>query len=68
MHVDRTLRQLRDEGLVVWRRGTVALLDVPALRRAAEFDPAYLHIDAAPVATRASRRGEMGAGMTASAA
>ena len=68
VHVNRTLRQLRDEGLVAWRRGTVALLDVPTLRRAAEFDPAYLHIDAAPVGPRAFRRGEMGAAVTASAA
>jgi CRP-like cAMP-binding protein len=45
IHVNRTLRRLRSEGLIETRGGTLTILDVPALRKAAGFNPAYLHIE-----------------------
>lgn len=43
VHVNRTLQQLRGEGLVETANRTITLPDVPRLRDVAEFDPAYLH-------------------------
>jgi CRP-like cAMP-binding protein len=40
VHVNRTLKELREKGLVEVRRGKVDIHDLPALQRAAEFDPA----------------------------
>lgn len=55
VHVNRTLKALREEGLVRMTRREVMIDDWDALRSAAEFDPAYLALaDEAPVA--ASRR------------
>ena len=48
VHVNRTLRQLREGGLVEFRGGRVAIGDLAGLRRAAEFDPAYLYLDRRP--------------------
>ena len=45
VHVNRMLRQLREEGLVELRSGTVQILNRAGLERAGEFDPAYLHLD-----------------------
>jgi len=45
VHANRMLRQLRERGLVEFRQGAVEILDWPALRRFAEFDPAYLYLD-----------------------
>ncbi len=45
VHVNRTLRQLREKSLVEFRRGRVTIGDQDALRRVAEFDPAYLHLE-----------------------
>jgi CRP-like cAMP-binding protein len=45
VHVNRTLRELREQELVEFRGGRVSLLDLAALRRVAEFDPAYLYLD-----------------------
>ena len=45
VHVNRMLRQLREDGLVELRSGTVQILDRPGLERAGEFEPAYLHLD-----------------------
>jgi len=43
VHVNRTLQELRREGLVEWRNHTVQLLDRARLEDAAEFSREYLH-------------------------
>lgn len=43
VHVNRTMRDLRNEGLLTLESRTVTLLDVERLRRTAGFDPVYLH-------------------------
>lgn len=48
VHVNRTLKQLREQGLVEFRRGRVAIHDHDRLKRVAEFDPAYLHLERRP--------------------
>jgi CRP-like cAMP-binding protein len=45
VHINRTLMSLRGDGLISWHRSTVTVLDWEGLKRAAEFDPAYLHQD-----------------------
>ncbi|MES2021536.1 MAG: Crp/Fnr family transcriptional regulator [Pseudomonadota bacterium] len=45
VHANRMLRQLREQELVSFRQGTVEILDWNALRRFADFDPAYLFFD-----------------------
>lgn len=44
VHVNRTIRELREEGLVEVQSGRVTIHDLPGLRRAAEFDPRYLYL------------------------
>lgn len=44
VHVNRTLRQLSLERLIVRDGGTVAVPDLRALRQAAGFDARYLHL------------------------
>ena len=48
VHVNRTLKDLRESELVHFRGGRVTILDLAGLRRAGEFDPAYLYLDRAP--------------------
>jgi CRP-like cAMP-binding protein len=43
VHVNRTLQQLRREGLITVRSGKVTMNDWDGLMRAGEFDPSYLH-------------------------
>lgn len=45
VHVNRTLRSLREQGLVTFRNGTVEILDRAGLAVVAEFDPDYLYSD-----------------------
>lgn len=45
VHVNRTLRDLRDRGLATFRSGRVTILDWEGLQQLAEFDPAYLYLD-----------------------
>jgi CRP-like cAMP-binding protein len=45
VHVNRTLRELRERGLVEFRNRRVRILDFPGLKRVAEFDPTYLYLD-----------------------
>lgn len=47
VHVNRTLQQLRTEGLLASTKRIVAIFDVAALRRAGEFQPGYLHVQGA---------------------
>lgn len=44
VHVNRVLQALRGKGLIAWKAGTLAVEDWEGLRRAGEFDPAYLHL------------------------
>ncbi|AOH84188.1 Crp/Fnr family transcriptional regulator [Sphingomonas panacis] len=45
VHANRMLRQLREQGLVEFRQGSVEIFDWPGLKRFAEFDPSYLYLD-----------------------
>lgn len=44
VHVNRVLRELREAGLVEFRSGQVTINNFEGLKRAAEFDPAYLYL------------------------
>lgn len=44
VHINRMLKELRERGLMQMQRGRVTIIDLPALRRLSEFDPAYLFI------------------------
>ncbi|WP_244527004.1 helix-turn-helix domain-containing protein [Methylobacterium sp. 275MFSha3.1] len=44
VHVNRTLRELRQKGLIELRRGRLRILDLPRLQALAEFRPDYLHL------------------------
>ncbi|MDO6412780.1 Crp/Fnr family transcriptional regulator [Sphingomonas sp. BIUV-7] len=48
VHVNRTLRHLREAGIVDFRTGHVAIGDLPALRRIAGFRPDYLYLEQQP--------------------
>jgi transcription initiation factor IIE alpha subunit len=49
VHVNRVLRDLREDRLAEFRRGRVSIFDVPKLRRLAEFDEAYLYMNEVPL-------------------
>jgi CRP-like cAMP-binding protein len=44
VHVNRSLQQLRAEGLFTWQNQVVTVLDWEALERRAAFDDRYLHL------------------------
>ncbi|MEH3041455.1 MAG: Crp/Fnr family transcriptional regulator [Sphingomonas paucimobilis] len=44
VHVNRTLRELRERGLMEFRGRRVSITDLPGLRALAEFDDAYLYL------------------------
>jgi CRP-like cAMP-binding protein len=46
VHINRTLKTLREEGLVTMVRRQVSIADWSALASAGEFDPSYLRVDA----------------------
>ena len=48
IHVNRMLRELRESGLLTFRGGRVEIHDWEELRRTAEFDPTYLHLECRP--------------------
>jgi CRP-like cAMP-binding protein len=48
VHVNRTLKVLRERGLLAFRGGRVDIQDLPGLERVAEFDPAYLYLEHQP--------------------
>jgi CRP-like cAMP-binding protein len=48
VHVNRMLRQLRDEGLMTFRGGVVEVHDRARLERLAEFDRSYLFLECEP--------------------
>jgi CRP-like cAMP-binding protein len=43
VHVNRSLKRLRRDGLIEIQQGSLAICDVQRLRKAAGFDPSYLH-------------------------
>jgi CRP-like cAMP-binding protein len=43
IHVNRTLRQMRERKLLSVRKGTVIIHDLPALRKVAGFQGGYLN-------------------------
>ena len=43
VHVNKTLKKLKDDGLVSWNRNEMKILNWEALKTAALFDPTYLH-------------------------
>lgn len=49
VHVNRTLRQLREEGIATFERGNVVIMDLPRLYKLAQFDPSFLYLDAEPL-------------------
>jgi CRP-like cAMP-binding protein len=48
VHVNRMLKKLRDEKLLSFRAGEVAIQDWQRLQRISEFDPAYLYLERRP--------------------
>ncbi len=44
VHVNRSLRTLREEGLVTFRSERIVISDLNRLKRFAGFNPAYLHL------------------------
>lgn len=48
VHVNRTLRELRERGLVEFRGRRVTIHDLAGLQRVAEFDPGYLSLQFEP--------------------
>lgn len=48
VHANRTIMQLRAEGLMDLRNGRVVISDLAGLREAAEFDPSYLYLERQP--------------------
>jgi CRP-like cAMP-binding protein len=48
VHINRTLKDLREGGLVEFRGSRVSIADLAGLRRLAEFDPAYLYLEKRP--------------------
>jgi len=42
VHVNRTLQELRTDGLLTWKGTVVTILDRARLREAGDFDPGYL--------------------------
>jgi CRP-like cAMP-binding protein len=45
VHVNRTLQDMRDAGLIVWRGKTVTIPNLEALKAAALFNANYLHLE-----------------------
>lgn len=45
VHANRTLQDLRGQGLVQFDKGVVTILRWQSLQTMAQFDPAYLHLD-----------------------
>jgi CRP-like cAMP-binding protein len=44
VHANRVLKELREDGLMDIKSRTLTVLDPKGLRRAANYDPAYLHL------------------------
>jgi hypothetical protein len=44
VHVNRSLQELRGDGLIQLRGGSLTIPNWDGLKSAGEFDPAYLHL------------------------
>lgn len=55
VHINRTVRHLREQGLICFSNGRLTILDADRLARVADFDKGYLHCDA-PRGADARRR------------
>jgi hypothetical protein len=53
------LRRLQSEKLIVYDNRRLRIPDLDALKRAAEFDERYLHLDGAPQAVRDTGSGRL---------
>ena len=49
MHVNRVLRSLREQELVLFKNSEVTILNLARLRSLGEFDPFYLYEDGQPL-------------------
>ena len=45
VHINRTVRELRESGLVTWRGSLITIKDWDKLAALAQFDPTYLHLN-----------------------
>jgi CRP-like cAMP-binding protein len=45
VHVNRTLQQMRRDGLIELQRGRIRIPDIEQLKRIADFEPNYLHLE-----------------------
>jgi CRP-like cAMP-binding protein len=45
VHVNRTLQDIRKAGLIRWKGAELEVLDWEGLKKAAGFDPTYLHLE-----------------------
>jgi CRP-like cAMP-binding protein len=45
VHINRTVRELRESGLVTWRGSQITIKDWGRLAALAQFDPTYLHLN-----------------------
>jgi CRP-like cAMP-binding protein len=50
VHVNRTIKEIREAGLATLKDGVLTVLDWEALKHAGEFDPTYLHLEGARAA------------------
>lgn len=48
VHVNRTLREIREQGVADFRSGQVIIHDLAALKRLAGFDPGFLYLEKRP--------------------
>ncbi|GEO18382.1 Crp/Fnr family transcriptional regulator [Microvirga aerophila] len=48
VHVNRTIQELRANGLVAWRGDMIHIEDWPRLQQFAEFDPTFLNLENEP--------------------
>jgi biotin operon repressor len=44
VHVNRSIMELRKDGLIIFEKGRCTIRDLPRLEEAATFDPLYLHV------------------------
>jgi biotin operon repressor len=47
VHVNRSIMELRKEGLIILEKGRCTIPDLRRLEEAAKFDPTYLHLTGA---------------------